>query len=77
MPYGIFCWMCEEAIKMKSAEALINQLIWFFGAAFFCYGFHLLIFLPLFYYLVLHKNPFKFYLNIIPAIVFAFASSSR
>jgi Na+/H+-dicarboxylate symporter len=77
MPLGMFSWMCVEAIKMKSPETVLTQLVWFFGTAFLAFFIHLLIILSGIYFLIVRKNPFKFYVNILPAIIVAFGSASR
>ena len=77
MPIGMFSWMCVEAIKMKSPEQILAQLGWFFASLVVGYFIVWFLFYPGAYFLVVGKNPFKMYYNIIPAMIVAFGSSSR
>jgi len=77
MPIGMFSWMCVEAIKMESPKAIVTQLAWFIGTAFVAFTVQLFILWPGIYFLIVRKNPFRFYVNILPAIVVAFGSASR
>jgi Na+/H+-dicarboxylate symporter len=77
MPIGIFCWMCVEAIKMKSPQNVLVQFGWFCGTAAVAFFIHLFLVHPGIYFLILRKNPFKFYANIVPAIMVAIGSCSR
>ena len=77
MPIAMFSWMCVEAIKMKSPEKILLQLGWFAGTALFVYAIIWFVFYPAIYLLIVRKNPFKMYYNIIPAMIVAFGSSSR
>ncbi|CAG2103087.1 unnamed protein product [Medioppia subpectinata] len=76
MPIGMFCWMCVEAIKMKSPEKVLVQLGWFFGTAIIGHLTIWFILYPIIYVSIIRKNPYKFLFNIIPAVVVAFGSSS-
>ncbi|XP_054167654.1 excitatory amino acid transporter 5-like isoform X2 [Oppia nitens] len=76
MPIGMFFWMCAEAIKMQSPEAIIVQLGWFFGLAICAFMSVWLLIIPGLYFLVVRKNPYIFMMNIMPALVVAFGSSS-
>ncbi|CAG2103089.1 unnamed protein product [Medioppia subpectinata] len=76
MPIGMFCWMCVEAIKMKSPEKVLVQLGWFFGTAIIGHLTIWFILYPVIYVSIVRKNPYKFLVNIIPAVIVAFGSSS-
>ncbi|XP_054167837.1 excitatory amino acid transporter 5-like [Oppia nitens] len=76
MPIGMFFWMCDEAIKMQSPEAIIVQLVWFFGLTICALMSVWLLIIPGLYFLVVRKNPYIFMMNIMPALVVAFGSSS-
>jgi Na+/H+-dicarboxylate symporter len=69
--------MCVEAIKMKSPQKILTQLGWFFGTTFVAFFILLFLVHPGIYFLILRRNPFKFYANIFPAIIVAFGSCSR
>ncbi len=73
----MFSWMCVEAIEMQSPKDELTQIAWFFGIAFIAFVIHLFILWPGIYFLILQKNPFRFYMNILPVIVVAFGSASR
>ena len=77
MPIGIFFWMCVEAIKMKSPGSILVQLGWFFAIAFLAFFTIWFIVYPAVYFLIIRKNPYKFFVNILPAMIVAFGSGSR
>jgi Na+/H+-dicarboxylate symporter len=77
MPIGMFSWMCVEAIEMQSPKDQLTQIAWFFVTTFIAFVVHLFILWPGIYFLILQKNPFRFYINMLPAIVVAFGSASR
>ena len=62
---------------MKSPGQMLTQLAWFGGTVALTLTTMWLILYPGIYFLVLRKNPFKLYYNIIPAILVALGSSSR
>ena len=68
MPIGMFCWMCVEAIKMKSPEKILGQLAWFFTIAIIAFAVIWLVVYPGIYFVIIRKNPFKFMANIIPVM---------
>ena len=76
MPFGIFCWMFSEALKMKSLGEMATKLGYLYMIFFAGLGIIWLIFYPLVYALFTRKNAFTLYGQIFPAMVVAFASSS-
>ncbi|CAG2122381.1 unnamed protein product, partial [Medioppia subpectinata] len=76
MPIGMFCWMCVEAINMKSPEKILTQLGWFVATSMFGFSVIWFILYPIIYVAIVRKNPYKFLLNIMPAMIVAFGSSS-
>lgn len=73
----MFCWMCVEAIQIKSTDALVKQLVTFYILAFVAFFSYLFVILPVIYYSVTRRNPYRFYANIVDAMFIAFGASSR
>ena len=73
----MFSWMCVTAIKIQSPEKILIQLGWFVVTVITAFLIVWLIFYPGVYFLIVRKNPFKMYYNIIPAMIVAIGSSSR
>ena len=62
---------------MRSPEKVLVQLGWFFATAFLAFGIVWFLIFPGIYFLLLRKNPFKMYYNIIEALIVGFGACSR
>ncbi|CAG2102659.1 unnamed protein product [Medioppia subpectinata] len=66
MPIGMFCWMFVEAVKMKSPSKIIGQLGMLYITAIITFSCIWFVVYPTVYFLIVRKNPFKFYATITP-----------
>ncbi|KAI5626669.1 excitatory amino acid transporter 5 [Silurus asotus] len=76
-PFGIIFLVAAKILDMSDPSTLGKKLGWYAVtvlAGLFVHGF---ILLPLFYFLLTHKNPFKFIRGLLQAMVIALATSSR
>ncbi|XP_022241542.1 excitatory amino acid transporter 3-like isoform X1 [Limulus polyphemus] len=73
---GMFFWMCEEGLKTQSVVNIFHRLLWFVVTVFGLYVLYQLVILPFLYLLIVKKNPFPFYLNLLPVFLTALGTSS-
>lgn len=76
MPYGMFCWMFTESLKIKSLNEIIGQIFYFYFIAICLFLTIWFIFYPLVFFVIVRKNPFRLHRAILPAVIVAGASSS-
>ncbi|XP_054717539.1 excitatory amino acid transporter 3-like [Uloborus diversus] len=76
LPVGMFFWMFREGLESSAPVQLLGYLGVFLVAAFGCIIFHQFVLLPLLYLIIVRKNPIRYHLNLLPAILTAFGTSS-
>uniref|UniRef100_A0A061QLJ1 Amino acid transporter n=1 Tax=Cupiennius salei TaxID=6928 RepID=A0A061QLJ1_CUPSA len=76
LPLGMFFWMLREGLESGAPAQLLGHLGLFLATAFGCIAFHQIVLLPLLYLVFIRKNPVRYHLNLLPAILTAFGTSS-
>ncbi|KAG8195426.1 hypothetical protein JTE90_013883 [Oedothorax gibbosus] len=76
LPVGMFFWMFREGLESAAPVQILEYMGVFLITALCCIAFHQLVLLPLLYVLIVRKSPVRFHLNLLPAILTAFGTSS-
>ncbi|GFU33946.1 hypothetical protein NPIL_5551 [Nephila pilipes] len=76
LPLGMFFWMFREGLESAAPMQLLEYMGVFLATAFGCIAFHQFILLPLLYLAIVRKNPIPYHMNLLPAILTAFGTSS-
>lgn len=78
LPVGMFFWMFREGLEARaSAAELLGHLGLFLATGLGCIALHQFLLLPLLYVALVRKNPIPYHLNLLPAMLTAFGTSSR
>ncbi|CAD7079028.1 unnamed protein product [Hermetia illucens] len=75
-PVGISSVIAGKILGVSDLRLVMSQLMWFILTVASGVFFYQLIILQLIYFLVLRRNPFKFYFGLIHAMLTAFATAS-
>ncbi|XP_076370595.1 excitatory amino acid transporter 3-like [Tachypleus tridentatus] len=73
---GMFFWMCEEGLKTQSVVNIFYRLLWYVITVLGLYMLYQLVILPFLYLVIVKKNPFPFYINLLPVFLTAIGTSS-
>lgn len=76
-PIGIFSLIATRVADMEDIPTAVSMLAMFIVTVLTGLFIHALIILPLMYFVVTRKNPYKFILGMRRALVTAFGISSR
>ncbi|XP_019749628.1 excitatory amino acid transporter 2 isoform X2 [Hippocampus comes] len=75
-PFGIACLICGKIISIKDLEVVGRQLGMYMVTVIVGLIIHGAIFLPSIYFVIVRKNPFKFFLGIFQAWITALGTAS-
>ncbi|XP_037111147.1 excitatory amino acid transporter 2b [Syngnathus acus] len=75
-PFGIACLICGKIISIKDLEVVARQLGMYMVTVIVGLIIHGAIFLPSIYFIIVRKNPFKFFLGIFQAWITALGTAS-
>jgi len=75
-PVGVASLICERLLKTRDLNLLVSNLGWYMLTVLLVLITHQMIMLPLIYFIIVRKNPFRFALNLTQAWLTAFAISS-
>ncbi|XP_061533589.1 excitatory amino acid transporter 2b isoform X2 [Phycodurus eques] len=75
-PFGIACLICGKIISIKDLEVVARQLGMYMVTVIVGLIIHGAIFLPSIYFVIVRKNPFKFFLGIFQAWITALGTAS-
>jgi len=75
-PIAVCSLICGALAGQKNLGATFTDVGVLIGAAVCGYAFHLLVFYPTFFFVLLRKNPYAYMKNLLPAQCMAFACSS-
>ncbi|KAM9815549.1 excitatory amino acid transporter 2b isoform X3 [Syngnathus typhle] len=75
-PFGIACLICGKIISIKDLEVVAKQLGMYMVTVIVGLIIHGAIFLPSIYFIIVRKNPFKFFLGIFQAWITALGTAS-
>lgn len=76
-PIGVFSLVVAQVIEMKDFSVLVGKLGLYSFTVIFGVLFQGFVVLPLIYFLVTRKNPFKYLAGVGPALATAFGTASR
>lgn len=76
LPLGMFSWMLREGLETRAPTELLGHFGLFLATGFGCIAFHQFILLPLLYLTLVRKSPIQYHLNLLPAMLTAFGTSS-
>lgn len=76
LPLGMFSWMLREGLESRAPVQLLGHLGLFLATALGCMALHQFLILPLLYFALVRKNPLRYHLNLLPAILTAFGTAS-
>lgn len=74
---GIACLICGKIISINDLEVMAKQLGMYMLTVIVGLIIHGGIFLPLIYFVIVRKNPFKFFMGVFQAWVTALGTASR
>jgi Na+/H+-dicarboxylate symporter len=78
-PLGIFCLVTARFGKAQADGKFLEELSqigWYVGTVLVGLGIHLFVTLPLIYWVVTRKNPYRFLMNMSQALLTAFSTAS-
>ncbi|KAM7002723.1 excitatory amino acid transporter 2-like isoform 1-T1 [Tautogolabrus adspersus] len=75
-PFGIACLICGKIISIKDLEVVARQLGMYMVTVIVGLIIHGAIFLPSIYFVIVRKNPYKFFLGIFQAWITALGTAS-
>ncbi|XP_030650307.1 excitatory amino acid transporter 2a [Chanos chanos] len=75
-PIGIACLICGKIISINDLEVVAKQLGMYMITVIIGLIIHGAIFLPLIYFIIVRKNPFKFFMGVFQAWVTALGTAS-
>lgn len=75
-PIGISSIICGKVLSVSDISLVVSQLGWFVLTVVLGVLLYQLVFMQLIYLVILRKNPFKFYLALMPGMLTAFATAS-
>lgn len=75
-PFGVMSLIAAKILSVANLGAVFNQLLVFIGTFFTGFLINHVIFLQLIYFIVIRKNPFHYYKNLIAPAFAAFATCS-
>ncbi|XP_076370584.1 putative sodium-dependent excitatory amino acid transporter glt-6 isoform X8 [Tachypleus tridentatus] len=73
---GMFFWMCEEGLNTQSILRVLQRLMWYVLIVLGLFVGYQLVLMPLLYFMIIRKNPFRFYFNLLPVVLTAFGTAS-
>lgn len=73
----MFSWMLQEGLEARAPTQLLGHLGLFLATAMGCIALHQFVILPALYIALVRKNPIRYHLNLLPAMLTAFGTSSR
>ena len=76
-PLGIFSLIAGKVASMEDIGDVLKKLGLYMGTVISGLFIHAFIVLPLIYFFITRKNPFKFILGMRAALITAFGTSSR
>lgn len=76
MPLGVGSIICRKILEVETFIGLVTQLGMFILTVTIGIFLYQLLFMQLFYLILVQKNPFKFYLGVLPSAIAAFALQS-
>lgn len=76
-PLGIACLICGKIISIADLEVVARQLGMYMITVIIGLIIHGGIFLPTIYFVIVRKNPFKFFMGVFQAWVTALGTASR
>ncbi|XP_035230702.1 excitatory amino acid transporter 3-like, partial [Stegodyphus dumicola] len=76
LPIGMFFWMFREGLESSAPVELLGYLGAYLATGLGCIAFHQFVLLPLLYVIIVRKNPIPYHINLLPAILTAFGTSS-
>jgi solute carrier family 1 (high affinity glutamate transporter) protein 1 len=78
-PLGIFCLVTARFGKAQADGKFmeeVSQIGWYMGTVLVGLGIHVFVTLPLIYWVVTRKNPYRFLMNMSQALLTAFSTAS-
>lgn len=75
-PVGICSIICGKVLSVSDISLVVSQLGWFVLTVVLGVLLYQIIFMQLIYLVILRKNPFTFYLALMPGMLTAFATAS-
>jgi Na+/H+-dicarboxylate symporter len=76
MPLGVWSIICSKVLEVEDLGSLIAQLGLFILTIIIGIFSYQLIFLQIIYVCIIRKNPFRFYLGVLPSPIAGFALQS-
>lgn len=75
-PFGVASLICSKVLEVSNLGILFASLLTFIITVLIGVALYQFVIMQLIYFLVLNKNPFKFYLGVLPGAVTGFAADS-
>ncbi|KAJ9598421.1 hypothetical protein L9F63_010896, partial [Diploptera punctata] len=75
-PIGISSVICGKILSVEDLTLVVQQLGWFIATVALGVFFYQLVIMQLIYFIIVKKNPYKFYWGLIQATLTAFATAS-
>jgi Na+/H+-dicarboxylate symporter len=75
-PIGVSSVICGKILSVGDLGLVMQQLGWFVFTVALGVFIYQLVIMQLIYFIIVHRNPFKYYWGLVPATLTAFATAS-
>lgn len=76
-PFGISSVIAGKILDVENLSLILSQLLMFIITVAVGVFFYQLVVLQIIYFVIIRKNPFKFYVGLFPPMLYAFATASK